>query len=128
MQNQNTAFQMLRECGYKHQKIVHAIRSLREKKEMLKIKMKIITSENKETGRRKGKVKLQSRHKNSICLACMKQCHYCSNQGIWMPHTATKHRGEQKDTHGVLQTAGLSGAVHTKAAPALPPCTSHDLA
>lgn len=89
------------------------------KKELLKIQRQ---------GEVRGNKTKADTYKNTVCLACMKQCHSSRNQGIWMPHIATKHRGEQKDTHGVLQIAGLSGAVHTKASPALPPCTSHHLA
>lgn len=51
-----------------------------------------------------------------------------AENGIWMPDRGAKHRNEQKDTHGVLQTASLGGAVHTKATPALPPCMAHQLA
>lgn len=84
-----------------------------------------ITAENKETGRIKESKNTKQTVSKTLCLACMKRCYSSRNQGIWMPHIATKHRGEhrgeQKDTHGVLQTAGLSRAVHTKAAPALPP-------
>lgn len=82
----------------------------------------------KRQGEERGNKNRADTDKNTICLACMKRCHSSGNQGIWMPHIAKKHRNEQKDTHGVLQTAGMSGAVHTKAAPALPPCTSHHLA
>lgn len=112
----------------KHWKIISAIRvSIEEKQKWYEGKWKG-NFQNKKT-EKKGEIKIRSRHsQNTICLACMKQCHSSSNQGIWMPHIAAKHRSEQKDTHGVLQTAGLSRAVHTKAAPALPPCTAHHLA
>lgn len=64
--------------------------------------------------------KQKYRHSQDVCLTCMKRCHSSSHQGIWMPHRKAKHKSEQRDTHGVLQTVALSGAVHTKAAPALP--------
>lgn len=74
-----------------------------------------------ETGRRKGKEKHKADIK-TIRLACMKQC---SRTKASKCPTAQRW---QKDTHGVLQTASLSGAGHTKAAPALPPSTSLHLA
>lgn len=77
---------------------------------------------------RKGEVKEDrlDTHKD-VCLTCMRRCHSSSHRGIWMPHRKAKHKSEQRDTHGVSQTIGLSRAVHTKAAPALPPCTDTTL-